>query len=442
MQNNNLLSSDFLILTQKLMLAREQNEILGLVKDFTSAIERLVEIEKSGNTQLKNVKAATTILKFTEKEILEMSKTFKKEFIANGLVAHVIKKESGKHSYCYEIRYRSNGYNIIASSTDLAEAKRKFLEKTLPENIDKYYRPKVVFGRVPTTFCAFSAYYFEVKRKVKVTKDTFEKDLSRFNKHLAPRFQEKPLSRITLVECQDVIDNLIEQEKFKTASEVLSLLRAIFDFAKDNHIILHSPVDAVVFGGYERESGVALSFEEEKLLIDSLHEPLFDVAIALLLYCGLRPNEVETAEIDGEFIKAKNSKRKKKNRKTVSRNEKTHKWIPILPQLRPFISNGIPKLPRVQIIRRRVKDILPEHKLYDLRTTFETRCRGCNIEETALKAMMGHSFGKLGDAYTDVERLKGYLLMESSKFVRWGLDSEQNVHQNFHQNVPQTMPTS
>ena len=35
--------------------------------------------------------------------------------------------------------------------------------------------------------------------------------------------------------------------------------------------------------------------------------------------------------------------------------------------------------------------------------------------------MMGNSFGKLGDAYTDVEHLKEYLLMESSKFVRWGL---------------------
>ena len=45
-----------------------------------------------------------------------MPKTFKKEFIANGAVAHVIKRPSGKHTFIYEIRYRRNGYNISASA--------------------------------------------------------------------------------------------------------------------------------------------------------------------------------------------------------------------------------------------------------------------------------------------------------------------------------------
>ena len=63
-------------------------------------------------------KAVSSLLNFTHKEIRNMATTFKKVFIANGLCAHVLKKPSGKNSYCYEIRYRSNGYDIRAYSTD------------------------------------------------------------------------------------------------------------------------------------------------------------------------------------------------------------------------------------------------------------------------------------------------------------------------------------
>ena len=75
---------------------------------------------------------------FTQKEISKMATTFKKVFIANGLCAHVLKKPSGKNSYCYEIRYRSNGYDIRAYSTDLTKAKELFIAKTTAQEIEKY----------------------------------------------------------------------------------------------------------------------------------------------------------------------------------------------------------------------------------------------------------------------------------------------------------------
>ena len=78
-------------------------------------------------------------IKFTKQEIKNMATTFKKVFIANGLIAHVLKRPSGKNSFCYEIRYRSNGYDIRVSSTDLNTAKEKFLNKTSPNEIGKYF---------------------------------------------------------------------------------------------------------------------------------------------------------------------------------------------------------------------------------------------------------------------------------------------------------------
>ena len=67
-----------------------------------------------------------------------MAKTFKKEFIANGLAAHVLKRTKRKNAISFEIRYRRNGYNIYVTASTLEVAKKKFVTATLPENIEKY----------------------------------------------------------------------------------------------------------------------------------------------------------------------------------------------------------------------------------------------------------------------------------------------------------------
>ena len=130
--------SDTIInLTTKLMMINTRNEALKLSAEFSEAARRVVELEQNNEGTVLHTKSTTTSLKFTKKEISKMAETFKKEFIANGLAAKIIKRESGRNSFCYEIRYSSNGYNITASSTDLSRAKEKFLFKTTPKEIGK-----------------------------------------------------------------------------------------------------------------------------------------------------------------------------------------------------------------------------------------------------------------------------------------------------------------
>ena len=133
-----------------------------------------------------------------------MPKTFRKEFRAEGCTAHVHKIRSGRKNWCYVIRYRRNGYNKNASSTDLDEAKRKFIEKL--HEADK--NGGAAAPSVPSTFDGFATYYFENFYKRKVTPSTHRIALSQFKNHLSPHFKNTPLKKITPKQCQELIDKI------------------------------------------------------------------------------------------------------------------------------------------------------------------------------------------------------------------------------------------
>ena len=123
---------------------------------------------------------------------------------------------------------------------------------------------------------------------------------------------------------------------------------------------------------------------------------------AIALYTGLRPNEYKTARIEDNFIVANNSKRK---------NGKVElKKIPITPI-------GVTELhfTRLEQIRNQFNKILPGHRLYDLRTTFYTRCMECGVADAAIKKFVGHTLGGLADTYADLS--DEFLFKEGQKLL-------------------------
>lgn len=331
----------------------------------------------------------TGFLKFTDKEISKMPKSFRHTFIAEGKVIFYRKRKRGKlyAAITYEARYRRHGFNISVSAASLEDLKARFIEA-----LHAVERGDV---KIPTTFHEFATYYFENFRKRKVKPLTYENDMYRYNNHLKPAFGSTPLRRILPAQCQTLIDGYLEKGQGRTADEIYSLLNCIFKMAIAHGIITLNPLAVVVKERHQREHGKALTVPEEKRLLEKTAGTRYHLLFAVALYTGLRPNEYYTARIEGGFIIAVNSKRKS--------NKTEYKRIPISPMLRPFLT-GVDELhfPRVEYMRDKLHEILPGHKLYDLRTTFYTRCQEVGVADVARMEFVGHSLGALGDTYTDL----------------------------------------
>lgn len=346
-------------------------------------------------------KALSTIITFTQKEINLMPKTFRKEFRADGCTAHVRKRKCGKN-HTYEIRYRKNGYNITITNKNLEIAKQLFIEKL------KVAKP--ITGKsthISENLHTFAMYYFEKFRLPKVATRTYEADMHRYKKYIQPAFGDKQLQSITPEHCQSLIDSILAEGKGKTAEEIHSLLSIIFKGAIAHGLMDKNPLNLVVRMKHEGKHGTALTKDEEKRLLQAYPNTKYQTIFALALYTGLRPNEYNTAKIEGQFIVAVNSKRKHKRVE--------YKRIPITPMLAPYLQ-GINEFEMVNrdVIREKFKAILPNYIVYDMRTTFYSRCKECGIADAARDEFVGHSLGALGNAYTDLS--DEYLLNEGAKF--------------------------
>ena len=386
---------------------QQLNEILDIFKDIpdTGRRDKAVQLmlqTASDSITLERLQSITSFddkeqdneevfWKFSAKEILSMPKTFRKEFRTEGCTAHVRKRRSGKNNWNYEIRYRRNGYNITVSSNYLDEAKRKFIEKL--HYIDKHGTEKK--NTVPSTMDAFSMYFFENFHKRKVAQSTYRIALNQYKNHVLPHFGDMPIKKITPKKCQELLDKIDASGISRTTDDIFSMLNVIFKAAVKHALIEHNPMDMVFHKKHEREHGTALTKDEERKLLDSMKGTPYELMFAVALYTGMRPNEYKTAKIEGKFIVARNSKRKG--------GKIEYKKIPIHPMLSPYLQ-GVEELKfcNEDTLRDKFRKLFPERRLYDLRTTFYTRCQECGVSPVARDTFVGHSLGELGNTYTDL----------------------------------------
>ncbi|AWW06108.1 MAG: integrase [Caudoviricetes sp.] len=339
-------------------------------------------------------KSENRLLRFTEKEIIQMPKTFRKTFRAQGCTAHVRKRTDGRYICSYEIRYAKRPYDkhpISASGTTLEEAKARFIEK-----LNNYVQQDDTAPTIPSTFDRFAIYWFENFHKRKVAEKTYKKNFDTYKRDIQKVFNQIKLTDMSPVQIQKFLDGFSTKER--TKETLHSILNQIFKCAVKHGVIKLNPLDMCFYKKHEREHGVAISKDNENKLLNAYKNTEFELDFAIILYTGLRPCEYKTAIIDGRFIKSQNCKRKG--------GKIEHKRIPISPMLEPYL-NGVTeiKLHHPVTIDKRFKKLLPNHTLKDMRTTFQTRLDECGIPDKVIGIVMGNTIGKgdrIKETYTDV----------------------------------------
>lgn len=315
------------------------------------------------------------------------------------------KRNDGRYNCSYEIRYARKPYNnppVSASGRTLEEAKANFVKK-LHEYIPS--ESSAIAPAIPKDFDGFAMYWFENFHKRKVCEATYKHNLATYTRHIKREFEKTKLISITPLQVQKFLEKFSGKERAKETLH--SLLNQIFVCALKHGIIKLNPLDMCFYKKHERKHGQAISKAEEKMLLSTYAGTPYQVNFALALYTGLRPNEYATAFIDGDFIKARNSKRK--DRKIM------FKRIPITPMLRPYLIGVTElKLYHPATITEKFKKVLPNYTIYDMRTTFQTRCTECGVAEVAIGLFMGNAIGgELKKAYTDVS--DEWLIKEGEK---------------------------
>ncbi len=129
-----------------------------------------------------------------------------------------------------------------------------------------------------------------------------------------------------------------------------------------------------------------LSKEEEATFIHKLFSTNSPYAynFVVILYAGLRRSELKTAVFDENFVTVKGAKQRKNHPEKIRR-------IPISPMLRKFMPLGYMPIVRDDTLSALFKDLCPEHKLHDLRRTFNVRARTCGIPKPLVEHWLGHA---------------------------------------------------
>ena len=319
------------------------------------------------------------------------------------------------HSRVYEKRARINGVEIYGSASSQSECENRFLSDLVTKlelltPAEGSARQKRYSKTI--TFAEWSAVWLEEVFKTSVGAYTYEREAKTFERHVLPAFGKIKLRDIALLDCMKFFQSLKSKGIERTAETCYGLMNRIFGFAVDNELLSKNPMAGMKPVKHERVNGVPLSKQEELELLAAVRGKEYEVMIVLALYSGLRPCELPSAKVAGEFVVAQN--RKQKSAKVV------FKKIPITPMLEPYRALLEQELPTRAakfskfMLDKTFKAAMPSHRLYDLRDTFATRCQECGVPETVVQAWMGHvPRTLLGKVYTKFS--DDYLLSEGKK---------------------------
>ncbi|MCI5892237.1 MAG: site-specific integrase [Clostridiales bacterium] len=121
--------------------------------------------------------------------------------------------------------------------------------------------------------------------------------------HLSPALGSYKIKNIKKHHLQEIINNLIAQDKYSTARQARLTLKQIFDQAVENEYVYKNPASGIALPKQPKTQKRALTQQEVNLFTVADFAPKEKTFVYLILYCGLRRGEalaLKTSDIDFE----------------------------------------------------------------------------------------------------------------------------------------------
>ena len=404
-QNELKLSANYI---QKLASFPDAEDRISLYLDSLFACT--MQQKGSFDVQKNETAAISSVIHFTQKEIQKMPKTFKKEFIGNGLAAHIIKRKRYKNSVSFLIRYRRNGYDICAYGKTIDEAKQNFLKATLPENIQQYRKKEIKLAG--NSLKAIALEWLKTKEG-KIDSRTLHDYQMNCETRIFPILGERPIASIRTNDIMEIINNA----KGRVIETLQTIFKGIMKYAMANGDIMFNPMQAVTFQKVARKKRRALTKEEEQQFFERIELPEFEYYKPFFLlqyYFGLRPHELRDTRFEGDFLISLNAKHEEDG-------EAVYKKIPIPVQLKARIdtTKSVICNHRTDVLNRVFKRIMQDENVtqYYLRHTFASTCKQFVTRSDIVDLWMGDSPEKLVDrVYT---HFPDNFMIEQMKLVQF-----------------------
>lgn len=341
-----------------------------------------------------------------------------KKYITIKVDIPVRKKASG----VYEARYRAHGLNLYAASVDFDKLREKFLNILCnyianPKK-DLYVEPEPpqeLLKRLPT-FSQVCEDWLELKRPT-IKQPTYNYYVQLFGANILPPFYGCNVDEVKQSDAQKLINDYLEQEKYRTATKIYQTLKAVFEYAVGEDLLERSPMRKLRPPQYEEQNGVSLTLEEERELLRLIKAskcaPEIRAGLIFILYTGIRRSELASAKIVDGCIEVKNSKTRK------GFKEKP-RFIPVTPMLAAWLPGfELDKMCTVRpdALTQAFKRLMPEHHQHELRHTFITRCQECGVPREVVSVWAGHAADntQTSNVYTHFSR--EYMKKEAQKVI-------------------------
>lgn len=223
--------------------------------------------------------------------------------------------------------------------------------------------------------------------KIKVSDERKKVYESAWNKYLVP-LHDRPIANVKSQELIDVVDNC--PYGYSTKVNLRTILKHIFDYAYDNDYIDKNYSTSIKIEREEVQLERQIyTLEEIENLWKHLDDNYYRFTL-ILLYQGMRLTELRDLPLENIDLESNTiSITKAKNKQSV-------RTIPIHSKVRKMIEENIHKSVNGKLFNfnksqyERFAGNILNHKAYDTRHTFATRCAELGIEKVFVQKIMGH----------------------------------------------------